>query len=68
MNYVTSELSETAVQQQKRAYTALLQTLGQAPIEEVRAVLDERESAYPERSLNMEVIQKLRERIKDQYK
>ncbi|MBN1874971.1 MAG: toxin-antitoxin system HicB family antitoxin [Anaerolineae bacterium] len=61
--YTVRPLPETAVQQQTSAYTALLQNLGQASFEEVRAVLDEREMAYSERTLNTEVVQLLRERI-----
>lgn len=66
--YTVRPVAEATVQQQEAAYTALLQTLGQASFEEVRAVLDERETGYPERALNAEVIQQLRERIENQYK
>ncbi len=68
MQSLVLQLSNTAVKQQEIAYTLLLQTLGQASFEEVRAVLDEREAVYPERALNAEVIQRLRERIEEEYK
>lgn len=63
--YMVRSVPAPAVQQQETAFTALLQSLGQASFEEVRTVLDEREAVYPERALTAEVIQHLRERIED---
>ena len=49
--------------EQRAAYTALLQTLGSASHDEIRAVLDEREDVGAERELSPEVVRRLRETL-----
>lgn len=51
------------MQQQREAFAALLENLGQASAAEVRRVLDEREEVAPE--LDPEVMARLRQRIAD---
>lgn len=55
--------SASSARQQEVAYAALLQSLGQASHDEVRAVLNERKAIYPEPALEADVIQRLRERV-----
>ena len=61
--YTTQAFSDTAVNQQQAAYTALLQSLGQASFEEIQQVMDERDIVEPEKGLNPDVINKLQNRI-----
>jgi hypothetical protein len=55
--------SVSSAQQQKVAYAALLQSLGDASREEVRTILNERKAVYPEPALTADVIQRLSERL-----
>jgi len=56
---------EEAVQQQREAFAALLENLGQASSAEIKRVLDEREEVVPEPGLDPEVVARLRQRIAD---
>jgi hypothetical protein len=63
MAYTVTPIPEEAMQQQKEAFVALLENLGQAPSAEVRRVLAERDKVAPESGLNPEVTSRLRHRI-----
>ncbi len=63
LSYTVQPLPEKAVAEQRAAYTALLQGLGQASFDEIERVMDERESVDPEEGLSPEVVKKLRNRI-----
>jgi len=52
---------EKAVQEQRAAYNALLQSLGPATHEQVAAALAEREVVEPEEGLTPQIVEKLRE-------
>lgn len=58
-------IPEEAVQQQREAFAALLENLGQASATEARRALDEREEVAPEPELDPEVAARLRQRISD---
>lgn len=61
--YDVQQVPDNAIREQRAAYTALLQSLGQASFEEIKEVLDEREEVELEAGLNPEVIEKLQNRI-----
>ncbi len=61
--YDVQEVPDKAIRQQRAAYIALLQSLGQASFEEIKEVLDEREEVELEIGLNPEVIEKLQSQI-----
>jgi predicted HicB family RNase H-like nuclease len=61
--YTVQPTPEAVVAEQRAAFTALLQQLGQASFSEVQAALAEREPVEPETGLTPEVIQRLRTRI-----
>ena len=56
-------MSESANQQQREAFAALLESLGQASAAETRRVLAEREPVAPEPELDSEAVAYLRKRI-----
>ena len=56
-------MSESANQQQREAFAALLESLGQASSAETRRVLAEREPVAPEPELDSETVARLRQRI-----
>jgi hypothetical protein len=60
--YTVQTLPQQAVAEQRASYTALLQNLGRASFEQIKATLDEREAAEPEGGLSSEVVTRLRER------
>jgi uncharacterized protein YpbB len=62
--YTVQQVPEKAVRDQRAAYNALLQSLGQASAAEIVAVLDEREPTEPEEGLTLEVLERLRQRLK----
>ena len=53
------------MQQQREAFAALLENLGQASSAEIKRVLDEREEVAPKPGLDPEVASRLRQRIAD---
>jgi len=65
MAYMVTPMPEGAVQQQREAFAALLETLGQASVAETRRVLAEREQVAPESELNPEAVARLRRRSAD---
>ena len=58
-------MPEGTVQQQREAFAALLENLGQASPAEARRALDEHEEVAPEPELDPEVVARLRQRIAD---
>lgn len=56
-------MPDKVIRQQRAAYIALLQSLGQASFDEIKEVLDEREEVGSETGLNPEVVEKLQKRI-----
>lgn len=63
--YTVQATSEQAISQQQAAFEALLQNLGQASPDEIKAVLAEREVVAPEEDLNAETIARLQQRLSD---
>ncbi|MEA3351340.1 MAG: toxin-antitoxin system HicB family antitoxin [Chloroflexota bacterium] len=61
--YDVQEVPDKVIRQQRAAYIALLQSLGQASFEEIKEVLDGREEVELEIGLNPEVIEKLQNQI-----
>ena len=65
--YTVQPLPATIIAEQRAAYTALLQRLGQASFKEVERVLAEREPVELESGLTPEVMTRLQERIARQH-
>ena len=63
MSYMVTSIPEEAVQQQREAFAALLENLGQASSAEIKRVLNEREEVTSEPGLAPEVAARLRQRI-----
>ena len=61
--YTVQPIPDSAISQQKKAFTALLQSLGQASFEQIKAVMDEREPVSAERELKPEVVTQMRKRL-----
>ena len=61
--YDVQQVPDNVIRQQRAAYIALLQSLGQASFEEIKEVLDEREEVEQETGLHPSVIEKLQNRI-----
>ena len=59
--YTVRSVSDT--DSQKAAYTALLEKLGRASFDEIRAVLDERESVEPEDGLRADVVARMKQKL-----
>jgi predicted DsbA family dithiol-disulfide isomerase len=64
--YTVRPTSASEAIEQRAAYTALLQSLGQATFEETEAVMREREEVAPERELSPQVVKHLQERLAHQ--
>lgn len=62
-NYVVEPVASKIIEQQNTSFQKLLNDLGQATPEEVKLVLDLRETVEPESQLNPETITKLRQKI-----
>lgn len=62
-NYVVEPVAAEIIEQQNTSFQKLLNDLGQATPEEVKLVLDLRETVEPESQLNPESITKLRQKI-----
>jgi len=56
-------LPENVVVEQRAAYTALLQSLGETSFEQIRKTLDERESVSSESGLSTEVVERIKRRV-----
>jgi hypothetical protein len=65
MAYAVTPIPEEAVRQQREAFAALLENLGQVPSAEIERVLAEREDVAPEPGLNPEDVARLRQWIAD---
>lgn len=61
--YTVQAVPEKAVAEQRAAYTALLQNLGQATFKQIQKTLDEREKVKPERGLSPEVVERLKRKL-----
>lgn len=61
--YDVQQVPDKVVRQQRAAYVALLQSLGQASFEEIKEVLNEREEVELEMGLNPAVVEKLQNRV-----
>jgi len=61
--YTVQAVPEKAVAEQRAAYTALLQNLGETSFEQIQKTLDERESISPEKGLSPEVVDRIKERV-----
>jgi hypothetical protein len=59
-------VSETEIVQQRTAFSALLQSLGQASFAEIEQILRERETVTLEAELTPEVMQRLQNRMAKQ--
>jgi uncharacterized protein (DUF1778 family) len=57
--YTVQPVPDQQIRERQAAYTALLQSLGNASYDEIRAVLDERDDASAERELAPEVVRRL---------
>jgi hypothetical protein len=65
MAYMVTPMSEDALQQQREAFAALLENLGQISPAGVRRALAEREEVAPESGLDPELVARVRQRIAD---
>jgi predicted HicB family RNase H-like nuclease len=54
---------ENAVVEQRAAYTALLQNLGEASFDQIQDALSERETVSPEAGLSTEVVDRIKRRV-----
>jgi len=54
---------EKAIAEQRAAYTALLQNLGQATFDEIEETMGERETVEPEAGLTPDVVEALRSKM-----
>ncbi len=61
--YTVQTMPEKAVAEQKAAYAALLQNLGQASFDEIQTALAERETIEPESGLTPETVAVIQRRI-----
>jgi hypothetical protein len=66
--YSVQEVPERAIRQQRAAYIALLQNLGQSTFEEIQEALDQRDATSPEESLSPEIVNQLRMRIDEKVR
>ena len=64
--YTVRAVSENEIAQQRTAFSALLQNLGQASFAEIEQVLREREVVTPEAGLTPEIMQRLQNRMAKQ--
>lgn len=61
--YTVQQVPERAAREQRAAYTALLQSLGNATAEEIAAALDARDPAEPEAELTPEILDAVNTRL-----
>ena len=66
--YTVNEFPEGAVAQQRVAFGALLQDLGQASSDQVEKVMVQREKTAPERGLSPKIIKRLQRRLAGQHR
>ena len=60
--YTVQAVPEKAVAEQRAAYSALLQSLGDTSFEQIRKTLDERETISPEDGLSPSVVERIQQR------
>ncbi len=65
MTYTVTPMPEETVQQQREAFAALLENLGQASPAEVAQALAKREKVTPEPDLDPEVAARLQRRVSE---
>ena len=63
--YTVQAVPEKAVAEQRAAYTALLQNLGEASFEQIQEALAERESIPLEDGLSPVVLKRIKQHVKD---
>jgi len=61
--YTVQPIAEGQIKEQRAAYSALLQSLGQSTFHEVEKVLAEREKVLPEKGLTPEAVKAIKRRI-----
>ncbi len=61
--YTVQPVPEVKADKQQVAYTALLQSLGQASFSEIEKALTERDKVKPEKGLTPEVVKALKNRV-----
>jgi len=61
--YTVQAVPEKAIAEQRAAYTALLQNLGQATFDEIEETMGERETVEPEAGLTPDVVEALRSKM-----
>jgi uncharacterized protein YpbB len=66
--YTLQAVPERAIAEQRAAYTALLQSLGETSSQHIQEALAERESVPAEEGLSPEVVDRLRQRMKEKSK
>lgn len=64
--YTVQAVPEKAIAEQRATYATLLQSLGKASFQEVRKILDERETVQPEPGLTPDKVEKLRQKMSQQ--
>ncbi len=65
--YTIQPISEEVVAQQRAAFAALQNSLGQASSEEVERVMVEREEVEPEKGLSPKLVRRLQRRLSSQH-
>jgi len=63
--YTVQAVPEKAVAEQRAAYSALLQNLGEASFEQIRNIMDERETVSPEDGLSTDVVKRIKQRVEE---
>jgi L-alanine-DL-glutamate epimerase-like enolase superfamily enzyme len=63
--YSIQAVPEAEVKQQQQAFQLLIKQLGQASSAEIESVLEIREQTEPEADLNVDVVARLQERIRN---
>lgn len=61
--YTVQAVPEKAIAEQRAAYTALLQNLGESSFEQIQNILNGRESISPEKGLSPEIVERIKERV-----
>jgi predicted transcriptional regulator len=63
--YTVQAVPEKAVAEQRAAYAALLQNLGETSFEQIQKTLDERETIFPESGLSPEVVNRTKQHVEE---
>jgi len=62
MAYTVQAVPEKIVAEERAAYSALLQSLGDTSFDQIKKTLDERENVAPEDGLSPRVVERLKQR------